>query len=432
MSTNISRRHAIGFLGLAGIGATLAACAGPGGSAQTAATLMAPKTGPITGPITGDVSFAHWRAEDKEAFDTLIKTFTGANPGVTVAQAISTSNDYNAQALQKLRRGTSGDAFATFRGSQFTNFTTANIYTDLTDSAATKNYDEGLLSAGQSNGRQLGLPYQVVFPMPLANLDLFDKAGADSAPNDWAGFLATCEALKSSGVTPLAWPGGDVGNAGQLFNCMIVNNAPADDMCAQIERGTLACTDDWFIGMLKQYQDLSPYFQDNSFGTAVEPAEALFAQQQAAMLVTGSYHVAAVRGLGADFPLDLIFPNTTTSGTAKYEGVYNSTFILGVNAASENQPAALAWIDFLSQPENAAFYANTTAQHVSVTGVEYSNADLQTMSPWLSKKTGLAARFQFNNLDVRNAVEASCIAVVAGTDPEQAAADAQKVVDENK
>jgi len=428
MSTNFSRRQALGIFGAIGIGAALTACAGPGGAAQTVSPLGVPKTG----AIEGEVSFAHWRAEDKDAFDGLIKKFVTANPTASVAQSISTSNDYNAQALQKLRGGTTGDAFATFRGAQFTNFSTAKIYTDLTDTDAVKNYDSGLLSAGQSQGRQLGLPYQVVFPMPLANLDLFDKAGADPSPKDWAGFLGTCEALKSSGVSPMAWPAGDVGNAGQLFNCMIVNNAPADDMCRQIEKGTLACTDDWFIAMLKQYMELVPYFQPNSTGTAVEPAEALFAQQKAAMLVTGSYHLAAVRGLGAEFPMDLIFPNTTTTGTSKYEGVYNATFILGVNSASENQPAAMAWVDFLSQPENAANYANLTAQHVAVTGVDYTNADLQTTSPWLSKKTALAARFQFDNLDVRNAVEASCIAVVSGTDPEKAAADAQKIVDQNK
>lgn len=428
MATNISRRQAMGIFGMVGIGVALTACAGPGGSARPVSGL----SGPAAGAVQGEVSFAHWRAEDKDAFDALIKKFVAQNSQAGVAQSISTSNDYNTQALQKLRGGTTGDAFATFRGAQFTNFGTAGIYSDLTDTDAVKNYDSGLLSAGQAQGRQLGLPYQVVFPMPLANLDLFDKAGADPAPKDWAGFLGACDDLKRSGVSPMAWPAGDVGNAGQLFNSMIANNAPADDMCSQIEKGTLACTDDWFITMLKQYRELIPYFQPNSTGTAVEPAQALFAQQQAAMLVTGSYHLAAVRALGVEFPIGLLFPNTTTQGSSKYEGVYNATFILGVNAASEKQPAAMAWIDFLSQPENAASYANATAQHVTVKNVEYSNADLKNTSPWLSKKTALAARFQFENLDVRNAVEASCIAVVAGTDPEKAAADAQVVVDQNK
>lgn len=424
--SQISRRHALSLFGLAGLGAAVASCAGPGGTPTASNTIAKP----ATGEITGEVSFAHWRGEDKEVFDELIAKFVAANPDVSVTQNISTSNDYNAQGLQKLRGAAIGDAFASFRGSQFSNFVEAGLYTDLTGSTAASMYEPDLLTAGKSGDMQLGLPYQVVFPMPLINLDIFDRAGADIAPKDWDGFLGTCEALKSAGVTPISWPGGDVGNGGQLFNCMIVNVAPADDMGTQIEQGKLKLTDDWFIGMLEQYQQLIPYMQPNATGTAVEPAENLFAQGNAAMLATGSYHLAAVRGLGAEFPMELIFPNTSTSGTPKWEGVYNATFILGVNADSDNQPAAMEWVNFLSQPENAGIYANGTAQHVAVADVEYTNEDLQNLSHWLNKKTALAPRFQFQNLDVRNAVEASATAVIGGASPEQAAAEAQQIVDE--
>ncbi|UKA49397.1 extracellular solute-binding protein [Arthrobacter sp. FW305-123] len=426
--SQISRRQAMAVLGALGFGATAAACAGPGGS--TAPGGATGPSAPATGDITGKVSFAHWRGEDKAVFDELIKRFAAKNSGVEVIQDISTSNDYNAQGLQKVRGAAIGDAFATFRGSQFNNFSEAGIYTELKNSKAVGNYQKGLLAAGQSGDSQLGLPYQVVFPMPMANTDLFDKAGAEVAPKDWDAFLGMCEKLAASGVVPVSWPGGDVGNGGQLFNCMIANNAPADDMCAQIEQGKLKCTDDWFIKMLNQYKDLIPYLQPNATGTAVEPAQNLFSQGKAAMLATGSYHLAAVRNLGAAFPIDLVFPNTSSDGSAKFEGVYNATFILGVNSASKSQAAAAAWIDFLSEPENAGYYANQTAQHVSVKDVEYTNADLKRLSPWLDKKTALAARFQFQNLDVRNAVEASATAVISGTSPEQAAEAAQKIVDE--
>jgi raffinose/stachyose/melibiose transport system substrate-binding protein len=426
--SQISRRQAMAVLGALGFGATAAACAGPGGS--TAPGGATGPAAPATGDITGRVSFAHWRGEDKAVFDELIKRFAAMNNGVEVVQDISTSNDYNAQGLQKVRGAAIGDAFATFRGAQFNNFSEAGIYTELKNSKAVGNYQKGLLTAGQSGDSQLGLPYQVVFPMPMANTDLFDKAGAELTPKDWDAFLGMCEKLAASGVVPISWPGGDVGNGGQLFNCMIANNAPVDDMCSQIEQGKLKCTDDWFIKMLNQYKDLVPYLQPNATGTAVEPAQNLFSQGKAAMLATGSYHIAAVRNLGAAFPIELVFPNTSTDGNAKFEGVYNATFILGVNSASKNQAASAAWIDFLSEPENAGYYANETAQHVSVKDVEYTNADLKRLSPWLDKKTALAARFQFQNLDVRNAVEASATAVISGSSPEQAAEAAQKIVDE--
>ena len=420
---NLSRRSLLGLTGALGLGAVATACAGPGGT-QTQASA------PATGAAQGKVSFAHWRAEDKAAFDELIATYTAATPGVTVEQDITPSNDYQSQALNRLKGGSVGDVFPTFRGAQFEQFVKAGVYTDLSSSELLGSYESALLEAGKSGGKQWGLPYQVVFPMPVANTDALDKAGVSDLPKDWDGFLSLCDKIKSAGLIPLAWPGGEVGNAGQLFNSMVMNNQPADDSCAQIEQGRAKVTDDWFLTTLKQYQQLKPYFQPNATGTVVEPAQQLFASGKAAMLATGSYHIAAVRGLGADFGMDLVPPITTSASAAKYEGTYNATFILGVNAQSKVQPAATAFLTFLSDPANATAYANATVQHVTVSGVDYTDRDLKQLAPWLTKKTLLAPRFQFLDLDIRSAVEGACISVVGGASPAAAAEKAQQVIDE--
>jgi raffinose/stachyose/melibiose transport system substrate-binding protein len=419
----LTRRRLLGLTGAVGLGALTAACAGPGGSKSQASA-------PATGSAEGKVSFAHWRAEDKAAFDTLIAKFTAATPGVTVTQDITPSNDYQSQALNRLKGGSVGDAFPTFRGAQFEQFVKAGVYTDLSGSDLLASYEPALLAAGKQGGKQWGLPYQVVFPMPVANTDALDKAGVSDLPKDWDGFLSLCDKIKSAGLIPLAWPGGEVGNAGQLFNSMVMNNQPADDTCAQIEQGKAKVTDDWFLTTLKQYKQLTPYFQDNSTGTAVEPTQQLFATGKAAMLATGSYHIAAVRALGATFGMDLVAPITTEAGKARYQGTYNATFILGVNSASKVQPAATAWLTFLSDKANAVTYADTTVQHLTVADVDYTNKDLKQLAPWLTKKTMLAPRFQFLNLDIRNAVEGACISVVGGAAPEAAAQKAQQVIDE--
>lgn len=419
----LSRRRLLALSGSIGLGAVTAACAGPGGTQPQASA-------PATGAAEGKVSFAHWRAEDKTAFDELIASFTAATPGVTVAQDITPSNDYQSQALNRLKGGAVGDVFPTFRGAQFEQFVKAGVYTDLSASPMVSSYEAALLEAGKSGGKQWGLPYQVVFPMPVANIDALDKAGVSEHPKDWDGFLSLCDKLKSAGLIPLAWPGGEVGNAGQLFNCMVMNNAPSDDVCSQVEQGKAKVTDEWFITTLKQYQQLKPYFQPNSTGTVVEPTQQLFASGKAAMLATGSYHIAAIRALGATFSVDLVPPITTAADKAKYEGTYNATFILGVNAQSKVQPAATAWLTYLSDPANATKYANATVQHVTVSGVDYTDADLKKLAPWLTKKTLLAPRFQFLDLDIRNAVEGACISVVGGAAPEAAAEKAQQVIDE--
>ena len=418
--TTFHRRDLLRLAAGAGAASLLAACAGPGGSTEKKAA------------AGGDLSFAHWRAEDKEVFEKIIADFRTANPGITVRQDISPSNDYQSTALQKLRGGSVGDAFTAFRGAQFLDIARAGVSTDLTGQAFLTRYETSLITAGATGGKQLGVPYQLVFNTPLANTDLIGKAGLGEAPKDWQGFLALADKLKSQGVTPIAWPGGDAANAGQLLNVLVVNNAPADDALGKIETGEYKVTDDWFLTVLKQYGELRPYFQDGATGTSGDAALALFAQGRAALLATGSFQVGGVRKLGATFPVDLLAPITTTADKARYEGVFNATFILGVNAASARKDAALSWLSHLSDPAVAGAYANGTSQHVTVQGVEYTNADLKALAPWLTRKTALAPRFQFTNLDVRGAVENACVQVAGGTSPEEAAEAAQKVIDQKK
>lgn len=428
MTNPISRRSLLALAGLAGAGVTLSACAGPGGTAPAPAASAS--AGGLTGTVGGAISFAHWRGEDKAVLESIIGAFKAAHAGVEVRQDISPSNDYNSNALNQIRQGSVGDLFAAFRGAQFEAMTKAGLFTDLTSAGLTGHYSANVITPGAKDGKQWGYPYQLVFNMPIINAELRTKAGFSENPTDWNGFLDLCEKLKGAGVVPIAWPGGEAGNAGQLFNSMVMNDAPADDMCAQIEKGTMKVTDDWFLGVLRKYEQLKPYFQPNATGTAVEPAQQMFASGQAAMLATGSYHMTAVRALKAAFPFDLIAPITTDAAKKKYDGIYNATFILGVSAVSKNPATAFALLTHLSDPKVAAEYGNGTAQHVTVKDVTYTNKDLLATAGWLDKKTLLAPRFQFNDLDIRNAAEGACTAVVGGASVQEAAAKAQAIIDQ--
>lgn len=434
-ATGIDRRRFFTVFGAGTAALGLTACAGPGttrggaGAAGGSVSMPAPVG---TGPATGSLSFAHWRAEDKETFTSIIDAFTAANPGLSIRQDIAPSADYQATELQRIKSGAVGDVFTAFRGSQFTSIADAGLYLPLGQQTFIDNYSPKLIRAGRSDGIELGLPYQLVFPMPMYNKDLFEKVGVSEIPADWDSFLALCETLKGAGVFPLAWPGADSGNAGQLFNSMVMNNAPTDDMCTRIEEGSYRCTDDWFLKTLTQYQQLTPYFEPGATGTQPQPCQQLFATGKAAMLATGAYDISSVRKLGATFAVDVLSPITVAKDEARYVGTYNATFILGASSVGKNQESALQFIEYLSRPETAQEYANGTSQMVTVTGVEYSNKDLAAMAHWATEKTCLAPRYQFNNLDVQHAVEGAAVKVVGGASPQEAAEEAQSVVDQQK
>jgi raffinose/stachyose/melibiose transport system substrate-binding protein len=425
----VSRRRVLQLFGVGAAATVLAGCAGPGTVAKPSAS--AGPTPPVTGAKTGNVSFYHYRGQDKETFDTLISRFEKKNPGITVSQTITTSTDYSANALQKVRAGGLGDALPALRGAQFASFADAGVFTNLSGLPVLNEFTPSLLAAGVSKGQQLALPYQLLLIEPIINEDLFDKASANAVPKDWDSFLNTCEKLKSKGITPISFPGGDTGNNPQIFSSMVLGDQPSEDACAQIEAGKYKVTDDWFLKVLKKYQQLGAYFQPNFMGTSYNSADQIFATGQAAILSTGSYDIATTRSLGGKFPINVIFPSTNSSPKSDwYKGVYNATFLMGVNAAAKDQPAALKWLEFLSEPTEATYYANQTAQWVTVKGIEYSNPDLKKLSPLFKEKLSLAARYQFLNTDISTAVYAACTDAAQGLNIAQSAEKAQKIIDQ--
>lgn len=428
-SSVLTRRHMLQLFGTVGMGAALAACAGPGSGSKSPQGVGAPDT---SGPITGKLSFAHWRGEDRKVFAEIIDDFVAEHDGTKVSQDISPSQDYQRTALQRVRGGAVGDVFTASRGAQFEDMVKAELFADLTDLPAKKGYQPKYLEWGQANGSQLGLPYQVVFNMPIVNMDLMERIGVTEQPKSWDAFLAMLEKLKSLDVVPLIFPGGSAADYNQLLHSMVMNNAPSDDMFTKIQSGEYKCTDDWYLKTLENYAELRPYLQPNFTGTQAEAAQRMFAGSEAAMMVTGSYYIAVMRELGAKFPIDVMAPITVPEDEVKYEGIYNAAFIIGINSASDNQATATAFVEYLSDPEVAGVYANGTAQHVTVEGVEYTDPDLAALEPWLTRETLIAPAFQFTNLDIRSAVENAAFAVIAGKKkPDQAAEEAQRIVDQN-
>jgi raffinose/stachyose/melibiose transport system substrate-binding protein len=383
------------------------------------------------------ITFFHWRAEDKEVLSGIINDFTKAT-GIEVEQSIKNSTDYQAQALQDILDGKPADVFTAFRGAQFFNMAKANggsVFADLSNQPFVKNYNPALIAPGNWEGKQLGLPYQLVFNMPVVNVDLLKSLGL-TLPNNVNDLQRFCLAVKDKGITPIAWPGGVRGNAGQLsMNGMIMNNAPTDDAFAKIDTGAAKATDFWMVKTIQQFKDVAAdCFQDNALATKDDGALADFASGKALMLATGTFSMGPALRLNPAMNFGLYVPLTNPVGTTpKWEGIYNATYIVGVNARQKDEKkkaAAIKFVDWLSQAENAAKYANGTSQHSTVKGVVYTNKALKDTGVWADKKVFLAPRFQFLNLDVRNAVEDAFLAVAGGKDAKQAAEDAQKIIDQ--
>jgi raffinose/stachyose/melibiose transport system substrate-binding protein len=385
------------------------------------------------GGATTQINFMHWRGEDKAVLDEIIAEFEKENPDITVEMSIYPSDQYQATAQRMLQEGSTGDVFTSFPGAQFEALQSAGVFEDLSGEAFVSNFDENLISVGQKDGKQLALPYQLVFNMPIYNKGMFEELGLE-VPKSWTEFQALCDTLLENGITPIAFPGADIG-PNQFMNSMMMNNAPDEDVFAKLQSGEEKLTNEWWVKTLEDFQLLEQkgYIQENALGTNQDAAMQMVASEEAAMLATGSYHMASLIGLNPDLQLDLLAPITVEESEAQYEGINTATFMLAVNSNSEKKEQAKKFVEFLSQPEIASKYANETGQHLTVKDVAYESDVLKNTAYWIDeRKTRFQPRFLITNAQVEDAVLSSIENVLGGEDPMAAAEAAQQIVDENR
>ena len=386
---------------------------------------------------TTNIRFIHWRGEDTEVFGSIIQKFQEQNPDITVQQSAKPSSGYEAQLQSELQGQGGADVFATFPGSQFANLVDADVYADLSDVGWRDNFNDQFVEAGNTefvgmnDGRQLTYPYQVVFNIPVYNKGLVEQNGINMDDvNSWDAWLQMCKTLKQADVVPILFPGADDG-PGQFINPMLMNNQPGDDIWSKVEAGNAKVTEDWFVKTLSQTKELADkgYFQNNPLGTKKEGATASFAQEKGSMLAMGSYLMSSVKDQNGDIEQGLTAPITVPENQKEYDGIFTSTFMLGVSKNSQNKEQAKKFIEFLTQPDIAAEYANGTGQLLSVKDVDYKTDVLKSQEPWLDKSVLFQPRYMITKEPINEGLQTSVQDVVGAMSPEEAAKKFQAEID---
>ncbi|MBZ4653720.1 MAG: putative transporter, substrate-binding protein [Peptococcaceae bacterium] len=374
------------------------------------------------------IRFAHWRGEDKAAFDAIIKKFEAENPTIKVEQSIEGSEKHDTKILAEFQAKNGPDVFAVMPGARFANVVKGGWFLDISGEKFLEVVKPHLRLPGQDGGKQYAVPYQLVLNDPVYNKAIFEKYKLEP-PKDWKGFLALCETLKKNGVTPIIFDS-EIG-PGQFMNPMLMNNMPSDDALVKVQKGELKLTEDWFVTTLKQFKELNDkgYFQKDVLGTKKAGAAALFAQEKGAMLAQGSYMMASNKQANPNLKQGLLAPITVSADKMKYEGIHTATFMIAVNKDSKNVEAAKKFMAFLFKPEIAAEYANATGQMLTISGVQYKTEELMEQAKWLEKKTLFQPRYMITVSEVEKAIVNSIMDVIGGMAPEKAALKAQQEVD---
>ncbi|MFJ9423353.1 extracellular solute-binding protein [Streptomyces sp. NPDC101249] len=200
----LSRRGFLAASAAAGLGMTaLSGCGGDSGG----------------GSASGTTTIEWWNISTteptKSVWAALAKKFEARNPHVKL-KIVQLENDaYKAKMTALTASGKLPDVFHTWGGGVLRQQVDAGLVEDLT--SRTRPWADGLLPVAKEpyllDKKVYAVPFDIGMVGFWYNKALFRRAGVDTPPTTWTGFLDAVGKLKAAKITPIAlagkekWPG---------------------------------------------------------------------------------------------------------------------------------------------------------------------------------------------------------------------------------
>ena len=356
---------------------TLAACggssdgaasssAGQGTTAASAAATPGGGTSASAAALEGNLTMVTKFADPKYApyFEDVVAAYEAANPGVDITLEQVGDQPYKDKIRVLSASGDLPDIYFSWAGDFANKFVRAGLAADLTSEIAPdtewgSTFAPAALKAFEYDGKYYGVPINLDGKYMAYNKAVFEKAGV-AVPTTFEELLTACDALKASGVTPIAlgnqygWPA-----IHYITQLNAVDVAP-ETLAADYNPATGAFTDPGYVAALTQFKDLvSRCATPDANGLSHEAAQANFLAGKAAMQFVESVEFpvfTADGGAPADIAENWSFfrlpsPSSAAGDTGSLTGAPDGFL---VNAKSENQALALDFLKFFSSQENAA------------------------------------------------------------------------------
>lgn len=247
------RTFLAGAAGLASAGA-LSACGAFGGSSSSA------------NGKTQITLFHRWPNEpNKSYFTQLVKNFEAKYPDIAVKVDSVLNDTYKDKVRVTVGAANAPDVFFSFSGSFASSLVETGNVMDLSDYAKTLSpaIIENQLEPFQVDGKQMGIPITMNGKVFFYNKKIFDQHGITAVPTTWSELLATCQKLKSAGVTPISYGSKEGWTVAHYVGTLNQRVLPAATVSADADPEKGAFTDPGYVTALNYFKQLFPYMTPN-------------------------------------------------------------------------------------------------------------------------------------------------------------------------
>ncbi|MFU0828311.1 MAG: Extracellular solute-binding protein [Lachnoclostridium sp.] len=267
------------------------------------------------------------------------------------------------------------DVFICNPGPNLTQYVESGTAADLTDILTNQEKDwydsftKGIFERLTYDGKIYAVPTNFAAALVFYNTEMFKNAGVE-VPTTFDEWIDVCEKLKAAGYTPISCSAGTAWCLSMIAG-YLCDRAGGPDNLKGVNEGTLDWTSESFITAGEKLVELSKYFQDTAAGDSNDQATAAFYNEEAAMLVQGSWAIAQMNGARPEFEDKCgVFNFPAIEGGADPHRMIVKTDNLVMSSTTKHQDACIALMKCFTD-ETAQKYTAEIGGKIPVINVDY-------------------------------------------------------------
>ncbi len=303
--------------------------------------------------------------------------------------------EYDGKLNALIAAGDTPDLYICNPGPNMDVYVEAGAAADLTDILQNQEADwyatftDGIFDRMTYDGKIMGIPTCFQAACVFYNTELFEQAGVE-VPTTYDELLTVCQTLQDAGITPISC------SAGTAWCLSMIAGYLCDRQGADLEaiaNHEANWTDDVFVQAATKLQELSKYFQPTAAGDSNDQATAAFYNEEAAMLVQGSWVIGQMNG-ASDTIEDKcgVFQFPAIEGGADPNRTIVKTDNLLMSSTTEHQDAVIALMKMFTDETAQKYMAEVAGKFPINKNVEIdydvAPAQLKYVQDIMSQATG--------------------------------------------
>ena len=297
------------------------------------------------------MTMGSWRPDDTAQLNNLLAEYRRLS-GAEILFRPTLNTEYNATLRLQLESGSGPDLMYARSYATGQELFRAGYLGDCTDIPGVRqNFTASNAAPWQMpDGKMFAVPFAAVSHAVYYNKTIFQRERL-SVPQTWEDFLALCAALQTKGITPLA---NGVADEWDILECFFLGMLPnfigGSAERVQYENGVKKLNDANWIAAFQGMADAARFLPRGWESVTYNDSAALFANQQAAMFMDGSWTAGMYEGVPFDWG---VFAMPAPRGRNTII-TFHPDMAIAYNANSRHPAEARAFLAWLATREGAA------------------------------------------------------------------------------